>query len=600
MKNYSNVEPFRFWCQKVLPLVYDESLSYYELLCKVVSYVNNLISDVTAVESNVSELTTSFEELKEYCENYLKNLDVQSEINTKLDIMAEDGTLDTIINNNIFDELNAKIDTTQESVATVEASTLKYENGVTNANGMSITAYKLERYGNATLLSWKGSTGKKYYGLVDGGWDTTEGNPFCPPSDVYPDPNPTATNDALTVYNAIAKVTKHIDYIFVTHYHYDHLGAIYYLAENGMLDNNTVLVIPTLTPDAVPEKNGDTTWNNKRTVAITMCNNLNELANNHNVRIYNTTKPDFDNLRFIKLEFATPPYIYEGASWEPNNFSDFDDYYNNWSVIYQFTPYIYPGVWGYTYTEPGDIEFVGQFYWQYDAYPSEIIKTPHHSFDKEASWRFYKAVNPKYAITQNAKNRFDSIWDSGYSVLYSENNVTEFRTGLQTFTIDITKKGVRYLTPAQQAIYPHCHVKPNLSCFLGTNQTIPKNTDPRSNLIKWGDIRQSYFTYQKWGYNNGVFTCGESGTYLITISLRIEPESTSAPASWYSSLIVEGTSAYSAAAQRAYYQGNAYLNYCYEIALKEGEKISVGLECDTVAGTLKANNLLTYLRIVRL
>lgn len=34
---------FHFWCQKVLPLVYDNSLSYYEVLCKVVKYINDLI-----------------------------------------------------------------------------------------------------------------------------------------------------------------------------------------------------------------------------------------------------------------------------------------------------------------------------------------------------------------------------------------------------------------------------------------------------------------------------------------------------------------------------------------------------------------------------
>lgn len=34
---------FGFWCQKVLPLVYDESLSYYEVLCKVRYKLNELI-----------------------------------------------------------------------------------------------------------------------------------------------------------------------------------------------------------------------------------------------------------------------------------------------------------------------------------------------------------------------------------------------------------------------------------------------------------------------------------------------------------------------------------------------------------------------------
>lgn len=37
------VHHFRFWCQKVLPLVYDNSLSYYEVLCKVGHKLNEVI-----------------------------------------------------------------------------------------------------------------------------------------------------------------------------------------------------------------------------------------------------------------------------------------------------------------------------------------------------------------------------------------------------------------------------------------------------------------------------------------------------------------------------------------------------------------------------
>lgn len=36
---------FHFWVQKVLPLVYDDSLSYLEVLYKVVMYINNLIEN---------------------------------------------------------------------------------------------------------------------------------------------------------------------------------------------------------------------------------------------------------------------------------------------------------------------------------------------------------------------------------------------------------------------------------------------------------------------------------------------------------------------------------------------------------------------------
>lgn len=41
-----SVRPFHFWSQKVIPLVYDESLSYYEVLGKVVEKLNELIEYV--------------------------------------------------------------------------------------------------------------------------------------------------------------------------------------------------------------------------------------------------------------------------------------------------------------------------------------------------------------------------------------------------------------------------------------------------------------------------------------------------------------------------------------------------------------------------
>ena len=96
---YNKIYPFRFWCQKVLPLVYDDSLSYYELLCKVVEYLNNVITDVNSVISGVEDLEEQFETLKKYVDTYFDNLDVQEEINNKLDEMAQDGSLSDIINN---------------------------------------------------------------------------------------------------------------------------------------------------------------------------------------------------------------------------------------------------------------------------------------------------------------------------------------------------------------------------------------------------------------------------------------------------------------------------------------------------------------------
>lgn len=60
---------FRFWCQKVIPLVYDDSLSYYEVLCKVVEYLNNTIAAVNENTEDIDELRTDLEELREIVDN---------------------------------------------------------------------------------------------------------------------------------------------------------------------------------------------------------------------------------------------------------------------------------------------------------------------------------------------------------------------------------------------------------------------------------------------------------------------------------------------------------------------------------------------------
>jgi len=74
-----------------------DALTDYGLLCKVVDYLNQVIASENAQNENILALYNAFTELKNYVENYFDNLDVQDEINNKLNEMAEDGTLDQII-----------------------------------------------------------------------------------------------------------------------------------------------------------------------------------------------------------------------------------------------------------------------------------------------------------------------------------------------------------------------------------------------------------------------------------------------------------------------------------------------------------------------
>ena len=67
----NKILPFRFWCQKVLPLIYDDSLSYLEVLCKVTAKLNELVEvdnqqneAIQALQEDVSQLEYYLEELK--------------------------------------------------------------------------------------------------------------------------------------------------------------------------------------------------------------------------------------------------------------------------------------------------------------------------------------------------------------------------------------------------------------------------------------------------------------------------------------------------------------------------------------------------------
>ncbi len=70
LQGYTGQGSFRYWCQTALPLVYDDSLSYYELLNKVVVYLNNAVSDVSNAETNINSLLEAFIELQEYVNDY--------------------------------------------------------------------------------------------------------------------------------------------------------------------------------------------------------------------------------------------------------------------------------------------------------------------------------------------------------------------------------------------------------------------------------------------------------------------------------------------------------------------------------------------------
>lgn len=93
MNKPQKLTPFKHFCLSVgvIPSAYTDAMSYYELLEWLCQFLQN---NVIPTVNNNSEVVT---ELQNYVSHYFDNLDIQGEINTKLDEMAESGELAEII-----------------------------------------------------------------------------------------------------------------------------------------------------------------------------------------------------------------------------------------------------------------------------------------------------------------------------------------------------------------------------------------------------------------------------------------------------------------------------------------------------------------------
>ena len=93
-----NVPPFVLWCTAMIPTAFDDSMSYYEALCALYKFIqDNLVEPINNNATILDQTVKDMAELKTYVDTYFDNLDVQEEINNKLDDMAEHGELASII-----------------------------------------------------------------------------------------------------------------------------------------------------------------------------------------------------------------------------------------------------------------------------------------------------------------------------------------------------------------------------------------------------------------------------------------------------------------------------------------------------------------------
>ena len=100
------VEPLKYWIQSVIPQVYDDSMSLYELVGKITAKLNEVID-----QSNLyfkEDITVHVEKiLKEY---------------------VDDGTFDKIINHNLFNDFETRFDTIEDRFLVTEENIIELFN----------------------------------------------------------------------------------------------------------------------------------------------------------------------------------------------------------------------------------------------------------------------------------------------------------------------------------------------------------------------------------------------------------------------------------------------------------------------------------------
>ncbi len=191
VERMKNVPPFvKFVCANV-PMVFDDSLSYYEALCALWKYVQDCVDVINNNALLEEEYIAKFEELKTFVDTYFDNLDVQDEINNKLDEMAESGELEAIISNYL---VNGK-----GRVFYIFPNATRYT-----------SEYNIIQTFNTNLM-------------IDCGH----------------------YNEYLNLKESLAsRNITHIENLIITHFHGDHVGNFTALVNDGYIDSDTTIYLP--------------------------------------------------------------------------------------------------------------------------------------------------------------------------------------------------------------------------------------------------------------------------------------------------------------------------------------------------------------------
>lgn len=94
----NGIYDFWKWCNTTIPTIFDNSMSYYEFLCKMAGALKSIADEVSKNRNDIDANKKAIEMLREQ----LNNLDIAPEVQAALQKMLDDGSLESIIDSTIL------------------------------------------------------------------------------------------------------------------------------------------------------------------------------------------------------------------------------------------------------------------------------------------------------------------------------------------------------------------------------------------------------------------------------------------------------------------------------------------------------------------
>lgn len=365
LKPVGKLTPFGKFCCTIghLPASYMISMTYEEQILWFCDFLKNTV--IPAVNTNaeaVAELQSLYITLKEYVDNYFDDLDIQEEVNTKLNEMAEGGQLAEIINQEIFDELNNNITILDGKVDDLEERAF---GPVPKFHFID----KLGQYGDSIAIELENNNVLIDLGYVDG-------------------------LDNLIAYLVQNEITK-FNYMMISHWDIDHSSTtegFKRVIENANLDfSDCTFILP---PQCDWSNTTGLEGQELRCEQIT--NYL--IANNYTIK-YPTEleKITIDDNNFMKFYNYNPSFIteYETTMLSDANTSIDHTQSNNICGVMEFNTF------GKVFLFAGDIQYQAEENIADELPPINVLKIQHHGVNRYTHPDFIAKVLPEIGVIMN-------------------------------------------------------------------------------------------------------------------------------------------------------------------------------------------------------